>query len=105
MADVLAPAAAIDAVRGALASDVGVGLMMIVVVWRARTGFGTCFVAEIGVGVGAFFGEVAVEAFSFPAGLMSLGFGPNMFDAAEGCSEGVGSSGIGSRCRCRSLRR
>ena len=67
------------------------GSVVIVFVEPSRLGRCAGFVAEIGVGVGPFLGERAVEALNLPVGLGPVGACEDMADLAERGSEVAGS--------------
>ena len=61
-------------------ADAGVGSVMIVVMQPIRVGRGAVCLGLVGVRVGPFGGQGAVEAFDFPVGLWSVGAGPDVAD-------------------------
>lgn len=63
-----------------MAADAGVGSVVIVVVEPGIIGFGAFGLAGVGLGVGPFGSEGAVEAFDFSIGLGPVGLGPLVLD-------------------------
>ncbi len=73
-----------------MAADAGVGSVMIVSVEPGGVGGGAGFVGDVGVGVGPFGGQGAVETFDLAVGLGPVGARPHMLDVAEGRREVAG---------------